>query len=96
MQFDVLGPLEVTVGGKSLSIGGSRTRQVLALLLLNANRVVSAERLMEELWPELAPDRAAANLQVRVSELRRALRNVGEDDRLETRPPGYVLRVGPR
>jgi DNA-binding SARP family transcriptional activator/pimeloyl-ACP methyl ester carboxylesterase len=68
---------------------------VLALLLLNANRVVSTDRLMQELWPELAPDRAAANLQVRLSELRKALRTVEEADRLETRAPGYVLRVAP-
>ena len=93
MEFHVLGPSEVTVGGRSLSVGGSRTRAVLALLLVNANRVVAADRLMDELWPELAPDRAAANLQVRLSELRKALRAVQEADRLETRPPGYVLRV---
>jgi DNA-binding SARP family transcriptional activator/pimeloyl-ACP methyl ester carboxylesterase len=93
VEFHVLGPLEVTAGGRSLSVGGSRTRAVLALLLLHANRVVSADRLMQELWPELAPDRAAANLQVRLSELRKALRTVGEAGRLETRPPGYVLRV---
>jgi DNA-binding SARP family transcriptional activator/pimeloyl-ACP methyl ester carboxylesterase len=68
---------------------------VLALLLLNANRVVSADRLMQELWPELAPDRAAANLQVRLSELRKALRAGDQADRLETRPPGYLLRVAP-
>jgi len=92
VEFHVLGPLEVFVGGRSLSVGGSRTRAVLALLL-HANRVVSADRLMEELWPELAPDRAAANLQVRLSELRKALRAVGEADRLQTRAPGYVLRI---
>ena len=41
------------------------------------------------------PDRAADNLQVRLSELRKALRSAGEDDRLATRPPGYLLRVSP-
>jgi DNA-binding SARP family transcriptional activator/pimeloyl-ACP methyl ester carboxylesterase len=65
------------------------------LLLVNANRVVSADALAYQLWPDLAGHRAAANLQVRLSELRRALRSVGEAGRLETRPPGYVLRVGP-
>ena len=78
MQFNVLGPLEVSVAERPLAIGGSRTRAVLALLLLDANRVVPAERLMDEVWPELAPERAAANLQVRLSELRKALRTVGE------------------
>ena len=47
------------------------------------------------MWPELAPDRAANNLQVRLSELRRAFRSAGEEDRLVTRAPGYVLRAAP-
>jgi DNA-binding SARP family transcriptional activator len=93
MEFGVLGPLEVTSGGRSLAIGGARTRGVLALLLTNANAVVSADRLAGELWPDLAPERAAANLQVRLSELRRALRSAGEADRLSTCRPGYRLRV---
>jgi DNA-binding SARP family transcriptional activator/pimeloyl-ACP methyl ester carboxylesterase len=63
------------------------------MLLLNANRVVPADRIADELWPELGQQRAAANLQVRLSELRRALRSVGEAGRLATRPPGYLLRV---
>jgi DNA-binding SARP family transcriptional activator/pimeloyl-ACP methyl ester carboxylesterase len=95
VEFHVLGPLEVTSGGRSLSVGGTRTRAVLAFLLINANAVVSAGRLAEELWPGLAPGRAAANLQVRLSELRKALRSVAEDDRLATQAPGYVLRVAP-
>jgi DNA-binding SARP family transcriptional activator/pimeloyl-ACP methyl ester carboxylesterase len=93
VEFHVLGPLEVTHGGRSLAVGGARTRAVLAMLLLNANRVVSADLLADELWPGLSQQRAAANLQVRLSELRRALRTAGEADRLATRSPGYLLRV---
>jgi DNA-binding SARP family transcriptional activator/pimeloyl-ACP methyl ester carboxylesterase/class 3 adenylate cyclase len=95
VEFHVLGPLEVTSGGQPLSVGGTRTRAVLAFLLINANAVVSADRLADELWPGLAPGRAAANLQVRLSELRKALRSAGEDQRLATRAPCYVLRVAP-
>ena len=91
----MLGPLEVTAGGQSLGLAGARTRAVLAMLLVHANQVVSAERLIEELWPGQPADRAADSLQVRLSELRKALRAAGEADRLATRPPGYLLRVTP-
>src|SRR6202046_5841877 len=93
VEFRVLGPLEATAGGQSLEVGGARTRAVLAMLLVNANQVVSADWLAEELWPGHPADRAAANLQVRLWELRKALRSAGEADRLVTRPPGYLLRA---
>ena len=95
VEFRVLGPLEVTAGGQSLQVGGARTRAVLAMLLVHVNQVVSADRLAEELWPDHPAARAAANLQVRLSELRKALRSAGEADRLVTRPPGYLLRAAP-
>jgi DNA-binding SARP family transcriptional activator len=94
VEFRVLGPIEVIHGGQAFAVGGARARAVLAALLLNANRVVSADRLACELWPDLEPDRAAANLQVRLTELRRALRSAGEADRLVTRPPGYIFLAG--
>ena len=93
MEFRVLGPVEVVRGCQVFAAGGARARAVLAMLLLNANRVVSAGRLAGEVWPDLEPDRAAANLQVRLTELRRALRTAGEAGRLVTRPPGYIFRV---
>src|SRR5580698_5734023 len=95
VQFRVLGPLEVTAGEQSLEVAGARTRAVLAMLLVHANHVVPADRLAEELWPGHPADRAAASMQVRLSELRKALRSAGEADRLVTRPPGYLLRVRP-
>ena len=93
VEFRVLGPLEVTAGGQSLQVGGARARAILAMLLVHANQVVSADRLAEEFWPGHPAARAAANLQVRLSELRKSLRSAGEADRLVTRPPGYLLRV---
>lgn len=63
------------------------------MLLVHANQVVPADQLIEELWPGQPADRASASLQVRVSELRKALRSAQEADRLVTRPPGYLIRV---
>ena len=64
MEFRILGPVEVLREGRSVSLGGSRERAVLALLLASANRVVSAERLAEDLWAGDPPDRALHTLQV--------------------------------
>ena len=73
MEFRILGPLEVTADGRSLDLGGARTRAVLAMLLVYANQVVSTDRLAEELWPGQPAGKAGASLQVRLSELRKAL-----------------------
>jgi predicted ATPase/DNA-binding SARP family transcriptional activator len=64
---------------------------VLALLLLNANRVVSRERLIDELWGDDPPETARAMVQVYVSRLRKLL----PKGTLVTRPPGYLLEVDP-
>jgi DNA-binding SARP family transcriptional activator len=83
----VLGPLEVLEDGSPLPLGGPRQRALLALLLLRANRVVSSDTLLEELWAEEQPLAGRAALRVRVSQLRKAL---GAEIVL-TRAPGYVL-----
>jgi DNA-binding SARP family transcriptional activator/pimeloyl-ACP methyl ester carboxylesterase len=95
VEFRVLGPLEVMADGQSLGLTGARARAVLAVLLMHPNQVVSSDRLLEELWPGQPADKATDSLQVRLSELRRALRSAGEAGRLVTRPPGYLLRVAP-
>jgi len=95
VEFGVLGPLEITAGGQPLPVQGARTRAVLAMLLVHANQVVPADRLTGELWAGQPAAGAAASLQVRVSQLRKALRPSGEAGRLVTRPPGYLIRVGP-
>jgi DNA-binding SARP family transcriptional activator/pimeloyl-ACP methyl ester carboxylesterase len=95
MQFGILGPLEVTVNGRPLALGGARAREVLATLLVHCNRAVTSDQLVDELWPGKSAGKATASLQVRLSELRRLLRSAeGCADRLATRPPGYLLRVG--
>jgi DNA-binding SARP family transcriptional activator len=89
MEFRVLGPLEVVEEDRTLEVGGAKHRTLLAALLLNANRVVSKERLIEALWPGDAPDTAPKVLHVYVSQLRKVLGK----DRLRTKAPGYLLRV---
>jgi DNA-binding SARP family transcriptional activator/pimeloyl-ACP methyl ester carboxylesterase len=96
MEFSILGPVDVTVGGRSLELSGARARAVLATLIVHANHVVAAGQLLDELWPLQPADRALASLQVRMSELRKVLRSAADSpgaDRLSTRPPGYLLRV---
>ena len=90
MQFRILGPLEVADGDCLVSLAAAQ-RSLLALLLLSANEVVSADRLIEELWGEEAPESGRTALQVRVSQLRKALDGAG--GRIATRAPGYLLRV---
>ena len=89
MEFRILGPLEVFDEGRSVDVGAAKQRALLAVLLLNANRVVSSDRLTEALWGERAPGTAQKALQVYVSHLRKALGR----DRILTRAPGYELRV---
>jgi len=89
MEFRILGPLEVWDGDRQIAVSGARQSALLALLLLNANRVVPSERLIDELWGEDSPESGATALRVRVSQLRKALRK----DIVQTRPPGYLVRV---
>ena len=93
MEFSILGPVEASVHGRPLGLGGVRARTLFATLVVHANHVVAADQLIDEVWPELPADKAAASLQVRLSGLRKLLRSAGPDDRLVTRPPGYLLRV---
>src|SRR5260370_37175710 len=87
MEFRILGPLEARSNGLPLRLGGPRQRALLAYLLLHANEVVSAERLVDELWfePRL---RGPAAVQTLVSRLRKV---VGE--RLVSSGHGYSLRI---
>jgi DNA-binding SARP family transcriptional activator len=89
MDFGILGPVEGSSGGEPLVVGGPRQRALLAYLLLHANEVVAADRLLHELWWE-TPRGSLAALQTQISRLRRV---VGA--RLRTVPPGYSMRVEP-
>lgn len=93
MEFRVLGSLEVADGDRRINLGAPRERALLALLALHANRTVSRDRIVEELWPGGAPRTAAKVVQVYITHLRKALGAAREI--LESRGSGYVLRIEP-
>ncbi|MBV8221269.1 MAG: AfsR/SARP family transcriptional regulator, partial [Solirubrobacterales bacterium] len=109
MRFRILGPVEVCDGDRTVGFGSERQRALLAILLLHANEVVSADALIDDLWGERPPPTALRTLQAHVSRLRKVLDTNGaglpEADAepagtssrglLVTRGHGYLLRVAP-
>lgn len=94
MDFRLLGPVEAWSGSNRLTVGGPKPRALLAALLLERGRVVSAERLIDLLWPDDPPPTARALIQTYVAALRRGLTADGTADPIETRPPGYRISGG--
>src|SRR6266849_7154274 len=90
-QFSLLGPLFVSSDGTPIALGGQKRRALLAVLLLDANSVVSRDRLIAALWGEDPPETARNTIQVYISQLRKLL----PDGALETVPPGYRLAIDP-
>jgi DNA-binding SARP family transcriptional activator/tetratricopeptide (TPR) repeat protein len=94
-EVRLLGPLEVTIDGRSIDVGGLKQRAVLAVLALAHGSVVPVDRLIDAVWGDDPPSRASNSLQVYISHLRRAL----EPDRaprdpatvIVTQAPGYRL-----
>src|SRR4051794_9509887 len=79
----------MTGDGAPIALGGQKRRAALAVLLLEANQVVSRDRLIDALWGEEPPDTANNTIQVYISQLRKLL----PDGALETAAPGYRLAV---
>jgi DNA-binding SARP family transcriptional activator len=92
LEFRILGPLEVVGERGPVGLGGPTQRATLAILLLNANRVVSIDRLADDLYAGAAPATALKQVQRQISDLRKAL---GSMSVIDTRSPGYVVRVAP-
>jgi len=91
MHARILGSFQLEEGGRRIPLGGVRQRAVLVSLLLHANEVVPSEQLLMDLWGEDSPPSAANSLQAAISRLRRVL----PPGRLNTRAPGYALRIVP-
>ena len=79
MEFKILGPLAIEADGRQIEPAGARQRALLAILLLHRGEVLSAERLIEDLYGADPPPSALTALRAHVSRLRRAL---GRDDLL--------------
>src|SRR5262245_2445482 len=89
LEVRLLGPLEVRDGERTIEVRRRKQRALLAVLALNAGRVVSKDRLVDHLWGERATAGAGHTLENYVSQLRKLL---GESV-IKTRAPGYVLDV---
>jgi predicted ATPase/DNA-binding SARP family transcriptional activator len=89
VQFRILGPIEAVLDGGPAALGAPKQRGLLALLLVNRRRIVTAEQLIDGLWGEDPPASALQSLQVYVHGLRRALGG----ERIETAGRGYRVVV---
>lgn len=94
MEFGLLGEVEVRTEGQPVDVGHARQRCVLAVLLVETNRVVSAEQLVDRVWGERAPHRARETLYNYLSRLRHALSLLAGVD-LAHHAGGYVLALDP-
>jgi len=97
MRLYLLGPLELhDVRGVRVELAGRKQRALLAALAVRAGQVVSAERLVAEVWGEHPPTNTANALQAHIRRLRKVVEAAcGEPDRIVTRPPGYLLHLRP-
>ncbi|MEV4319488.1 BTAD domain-containing putative transcriptional regulator [Actinocrispum sp. NPDC049592] len=88
MDFRLLGPVEAWRAGRLVDVGHARQKCVLAVLLVEANKVVSADQLMDRVWGERPPQRGRDTLYSYLSRLRRVL-----PANISRRSGGYVLAV---
>jgi DNA-binding SARP family transcriptional activator len=94
-EFGVLGPLQICVHDAPVALGTPKQRAVLAMLLINRNRPVGTDALIEAAWEQFPPPDPRASLHSYVSNLRKLLSSIGVDSRaaLVSAPPGYRLTV---
>jgi SARP family transcriptional regulator, regulator of embCAB operon len=94
-EFGVLGPLQICVDGTPVPLGTPKQRAVLAMLLINRNRPVATDALIDAAWEQFPPPDPRASLHSYVSNLRKLLGSIDVDSRtaLASAPPGYRLAV---
>ncbi|MGH3756272.1 AfsR/SARP family transcriptional regulator [Actinophytocola sp.] len=101
-EINVLGSLEVAINGVPVVPTASKPRQLLAMLAINAGRLVTSTALMDELWGDRTPRSAPSTLQTYVLHVRNLIRAALPDDQaqvardlLTTGHTGYLLQVEP-
>jgi SARP family transcriptional regulator, regulator of embCAB operon len=95
LQFGVLGPLQMRAGSALVPLGAPKQRAVLAMLMMNRNRAVSVDALIDAVWGESPVPAARTSIHSYVSNLRRLLSSASRDPNgvLASVPPGYQLNV---
>ncbi|MFI0939354.1 BTAD domain-containing putative transcriptional regulator [Streptomyces sp. NPDC021020] len=96
IDFCVLGPLAVRCGQGTIDFHGNRQQVLLAALLLEANRVVTADRLVDAVWGHTPPVSARSQVRICVSQIRRKLAEYDGGGLVETHSGGYLIRVPPQ
>ncbi|MFK4270272.1 AfsR/SARP family transcriptional regulator [Streptomyces milbemycinicus] len=95
IEFRVLGDVGAYVDGKALDLGHAQQRSVLAVLLAESRRTVSADQLVDRIWGEGTPQRAKGTLYSYLSRLRGVLAVAEDECRIARRPGGYALLAAP-
>ncbi|HWE66667.1 MAG TPA: BTAD domain-containing putative transcriptional regulator [Acidimicrobiales bacterium] len=94
LEIRVLGPVEVSWGGRVIDMGGMRARALIARLLIDRNLTVPVDRLLDAFWSDQDGEGAEKALRTTVSRLRKRLRDAGvQGDLIETRALGYALSI---
>ncbi|MHB8513618.1 MAG: BTAD domain-containing putative transcriptional regulator [Actinomycetota bacterium] len=95
VEFRILGTVEVIANGRAIDLGAPMEKGILARLLLDEGRIVSLERLIDDLWEGEPPESANVSVRVRVSKLRKSLAGAGATATIRTAQPGYAIDLGP-
>ena len=94
MRYEILGPVRVINGDRSSTINARKIQVLLVVLLSNANRFVSTDQIIADIWGHRIPRRAVAGVYVYISQLRKTLERIGESNLdIRTGPQGYLLRT---
>jgi len=95
IDFRVLGPLVVRCADDTIEFNGNRQQTLLSMLLVEANRIVTIDRLVDAVWGEDPPVSARSQIRICVSQIRRKLADHGHGGLIETHYGSYLIRVPP-